>query len=283
MANKQLQSCLAALLLLLLGAGICNGQDSGVVNIGGVFFLPPEPCTNETVMRDNYVWAAENQGSFSRVLEAGGRLGSLGGSGNVIGNDQSPIVNSLVFGYNGNVSYSNSVLFSYGQVGSSSKWNNEFRVHASNGAAFQQTELRAASLLVQDDPSERTNVTTLASYLSSQATTATATLVAINTYRYRWTAAFSPETRFRYGFDPTQAASVDSSLAPPSQTIDLEVAPPLIVNDTTEGVCQLENVGVLESTVTNGDDGSIDLGSWMAMVTRSIAELDARITALENA
>lgn len=252
-----------------------------VVDAQEQYSLPPEPCTNATVLRDNYVWSTANQGSFSYVLRAGGRLGMLGGSGNAIGNDQSPIVNSLVFGYDGNVTHSNTVLFSYGQVGLSSKWNHEFRVHAANGATFQQTELRAASVLVKDDPLERTNITTLASYLASQATTATATLGAIDTFRYRWTNAFSPETRFRYGFDPIQASSVDSSLAPPSQTIDLEVAPPLIVNDTTNGVCQLENVGILESTTANQGEGSVDLASWMAMVTRSIAELDARISALE--
>lgn len=273
---------LCLLLLLCINRHATKAQNSIVSWDGAEFFLPSAPCNNNTVLRDNFVWGTENQGSFSEKVMAGARMGSLGGAGNAIGNDQSPIVNSLVFGYNGNVSHSNSVLFSYGETGASSQWNHEFRVAAANGAAFQQTELRAAALLVQDNPAERANVTSLASYLSSQATTATAVLTAINTFRYRWTSAFSPENRFRYGFSPTQAASVDTSLAPPSQTINLEIAPPLIVNDTSEGVCQLQNTGVVESTTADSGDGSIDLGSWMAMVTRSIAELDARITALEN-
>lgn len=209
-------------------------------------------------------------------------MGTLGGSGNSIGNDQGPIVNSLVFGYDGNVSHSNSVLFSYGETAAASQWNHEFRVVAANGATFQQTELRAAALLVQDDPSERTNVTSLLSYLTSQATTAVAILTSLNTVRYRWSSAFCPDNRYHYGFDPAQVASIDPTLAPPDHIIAKEISPPLIVNDTQEGVCQLENVGILETTVTNDGQGSIDLVSWMAMVTQSIVEVNNRIAVLEQ-
>lgn len=249
------------------------------------FEMPVEPCTESSVQARNFVTGPENNGNFSITVLGGARMGNLGGAGNSLGNDQILTVNSLIFGYNGNMSHSNSVLFSYGldAAGSQSHRPYEFRARFDNGAVFEHTSLRASALLTRDQDSSRENVTTLASYLVSQDTNATTLLSTLPTYRYRWSETYSPETRFRYGFRPFEVVSVDPSIGVVDQNVVIQLDSPAIVNDTKAGICQLENRPP-DGTFTSNDidHGAIDVGSLVTMLVESIKELNARVTALEQ-
>lgn len=289
-ARAQLE--MGLLIWLLLSAPLLGPQSAGIgmllcagQNLVPKFELPPQPCTNASLHRDNFVFAPQNQGSFSTKVLPGARMGSLGGAGNLIGNHQMYVVNSVAIGVNGNVTHSNSMLVSYArnEQGAASGASHEFRVRADNGAVFEQTPVRAAALLLQDAVAERRNVTSLGAYLTGLSTTATALLAGLQAYRYTWSEDFSPETRPRYGFVPSEVSLVDSTLGVVSQRIHEQTDVPAVVNDTTTGVCQFENEPPSETSTIDALDGAVDIGSMVALLTQAIIEINIRIGVLEAA
>lgn len=247
------------------------------------FELPPPPCTNASLHQPNFIWSTTNQGAFSTDVAGGARMGALGGAGNRIGNNQMYVVNSVVFGFNGNMTHSNSALFSFGRGnngGSASGASHEFRVRADNGAVFDQTPIRAPSFLIQDDLQERKNVTSLGQYLTGLSTTATQILLGLQAYRYQWSTNFSPEGRFRYGFVPSEVAEVDSTLGVVNRTFHEQIGTPAVVNKTD--VCQFANDPPSQLSSITDLNGAVDLVSLVALMTQSILELNTRLDLLEQ-
>lgn len=211
-------------------------------------------------------------------------MGSVGGAGNTFGSDNFVLVNGVVFGFNGHMNHSNSVLFSYGHTGNGtqSQFTHEFRVRADNGAVFEHTPLRASALLVRDQISERENVTSLGTYLTLRGTNATAILSGFPTYRYRWSQDYSPEQRFRYGMVPAEVVSVDSNIGVVDQDVIIQLDDPALVNDTVSDVCSFENEPPSSTFISNDiDHGSIDLGSLVTLLTEAVKELNTRVAVLE--
>lgn len=278
---------LVSLLLLLTAATYCleqartEQQQQQQFGTGEVYEIPKPPCGPGRACNNNFEFAQQGAGVFSLSQEMAARSATLGGAANHFGDDLHIVNNALVMGANGSVRHSNSALFAYANRAAMTRRNNEFRVHALNGAVFEATPLRAASLLVRDDESERANATTLAAHLASLSTTATARVAALTAYRYQWASGYSPEDRFRYGFLPSEASLVDGSVAPLVHTIAKEVEPAPLINDTETGVCQLALSGPTEVTSDSVEGGSLDLMSLVTLLAQAVKELDARVAALE--
>ena len=246
------------------------------------YHLPYSTCTEELARNSNMIMARTDIADLSTTLQCGARNTALGGAKNLIGCDARHIVNSLVTGTQGAMIHSNSALFSYAGKPSSSAHNHEFRVSAMNGARFHDTQLTAAAYLVQDDASARQNQTSLAAYLISQGTTATARLAALDTSHYQWKASYSPETRYRYGFTASQATQVDSVVAPAAHSYVNETsAAPIAYEDDVMGICQLDLSGPLEVGVDPSEPAVLDLVSTVTLMAQAIRELSVRLDALE--
>ena len=239
-----------------------------------------EACTMQKALGYNAAFVVTNKGIISNTVQAGSRNVALGGSKNSIGNDAMPIVNSLVTGCGGSVRHSTSGLFAYQGRPVGSHRNFEFRVAALNGAWFSDTQLTAASLLIQDDVTQRVNQSSLSAYLINEiATTATDVLSGIDTYRYRWDNTYSPETRWRYGVLPAEIT--DESISSKNHTYKIETTAPGLLHD--DGECQLDIGGTTVDTVVTTEAASLDLVSLVTMLVESIKELNARIVVLEAA
>lgn len=283
--SRALGALLVTALVVLCTGTLARKATRASIEQGGgenlVFTFPSLPCTDELASNQNQVVFGDQTGPLATTIEAGSRIVTLAGASNHIGNDQHPIVNAVLIGSQGTQTHSNSVLLAFANRAAASRRNNEFRLQAANGAAFEATELRAAGVLFRDDPTQRSNVSTLTQYLASQATTATELVGNLTGYRYHWASNYSAETRFRYGLLPSEAASVDTAVAPPVHTIANETFSAAVINDTAEGVCQKENSGLLEIVGDSSEGASVDLVSLVTLLAEAIRELDARITALE--
>jgi len=272
-----LSSVLSIFISLILLAGLITESLSQQLSVR-------EQCTVDSVLTMNFATTALTEDGFTTTIKGGSRMGSLGGSDNILGDDDMNIVNSVIFGYSSNMTHSNSVLFAFGQgdsPGTASQRPYEFRVRADNGAVFEHTPLRASALLVRDQDSARQSVTSLSSYLTSTNTTGTDIVKSLPTYRYTWSSSYSPNSRYHYGFKPFEVVSIDSTIGVTQQTVVLQTSNPTVVNNTSEGICGYENQPPSSTFLSNDiDHGAIDVGSLIAMMAQSIKELDARLTAL---
>lgn len=265
-------------------------------------FVPPaQPCTNETAFQNGVmVFGREEAGPVIATIErCGARMASIMGAANDIGNDNHPIVNSLVMGARGTVRHSNAALFAFGATytpGSGAvrtRRNNEIRMHATNGAVFEGTDLTAGDFLAElPDAASRTNVSALATYLAGLSTNATAMVAGLATQHYELTAATSADGRPRMGFAaPTNASApetVPPELFPPERLFLNETAPAPLLVDQGAGVCQLGISGPVSPAADpigagspTGEPAVLDAVGLLALLAEAVKELDARVTALE--
>ena len=290
---------LSPLLLLLLWISLMSTTDQrfefqngfgfgfGFGSSASAFELPPIPCTNQTALINNYVLATSQSRCETLVTEGAYMMGLSGCANHIGGTPDHPIVSSLVAGVFGTVSHSHTAVLSYGNRPLASKHNHEVRVAAWNGATFEGTELRAAALLVSDQPDDSWVQTGLLSdHLVLESTTAVARILALTPHRFRWSGNYSSsETRFRYGLRPSEANLVDPAVAPINRTVVRETEPAAVIDDTNGGgLCGLDIVGTLASELTSGDGndgGAIDLMSLISMLVQSVEELNARLLVLE--
>ena len=278
-----------ALLLLLSLMALMSNASHQITNTSGStgsgFQLPPVPCTNQTALINNFVLATAQSQCQTLTTEGAYMMGLSGCANRIGGAPDHPIVSSLVAGVYGTVSHSHAALLSYGNRPAASKHNHEVRIAAWNGATFEGTELRAAALLISDQPDDSWVGTGLLSdHLVTVGTTAVARILALTPHRFRWSGNYSSsETRFRYGLRPSEANLVDPAMAPINRTVIRETEPAGVIDDTSGGgLCGLDIVGTLAPELSTDDDGgAIDLMSLVSMLVQSVDELNARLLVLE--